>query len=197
MGGGRGGGELWNYRPILNWKVAEVFKMHRKYGIKPNPLYSQGMGRVGCMPCIHANKNEMLEIGTKFPEEVARVAKWESLVRKVSKTGSATFFAMDKTGGGRGQSTLDATEENYGIVAVIEWAKTGRGGKQFDMFQSQTQTRRCAPASTGFANDAVVRPQSTPCCSSSNPASPTSPRDSSPGEAAPDPQAEDQGGRDG
>lgn len=135
VGGNPGGGELYNYRPILQWTVEDVFAMHRKHGVEPNPLYKMGMGRVGCMPCIHANKGELLEISRRFPEEIERVARWEALVRKVSKTGSATFFAMDKTGGGSGQSALDATEENYGIHAVVEWSKTGRGGRQFDMFK--------------------------------------------------------------
>ena len=135
VGGTPNGGELWNYRPILQWTVEEVFAMHRKHGVDPNPLSSQGMGRVGCMPCIHANKNELLEISRRFPEEVERLAKWEELVRKVSKTGTATFFAMDKTGGGAGQVATDATLETKGIHAVVEWAKTSRGGKQFDFFR--------------------------------------------------------------
>jgi 3'-phosphoadenosine 5'-phosphosulfate sulfotransferase (PAPS reductase)/FAD synthetase len=144
VGAGPEGGELWNYRPILQWTVEDVFTMHRKHGIDPNPLYSQGMGRVGCMPCIHANKNELLEISRRFPEEVERLAKWEALVRLVSKTGTATFFAMDKTGGGSGQSAMDATIEKKGIRAVVEWAKTGRGGRTLDMFRSQNDGPLCS-----------------------------------------------------
>jgi 3'-phosphoadenosine 5'-phosphosulfate sulfotransferase (PAPS reductase)/FAD synthetase len=129
------GAEMWNYRPILQWTVDDVFAMHRKHGIEPNPLYKLGMGRVGCMPCIHANKAEILEISRRFPEEFERVAKWESIIRKVSKTSSATFFAMDKTGHVDGATSLDMTAEKCGIEAVVEWAKTARGGKQYDMFR--------------------------------------------------------------
>jgi hypothetical protein len=75
VGGGPDGGALWNFRPILTWTVADVFAMHRKHDVKPNPLYSQGMRRVGCIPCIHAKKDELLEIGRRFPEEVARGAE--------------------------------------------------------------------------------------------------------------------------
>ena len=50
------------YRPILNWDVYDVFKQHDKHGIKPNPLYKQGMGRVGCMPCINSKKEELYEL---------------------------------------------------------------------------------------------------------------------------------------
>ncbi len=34
-----------NYRPILRWSAADVFDMHRKNNVDPNPLYKQGMGR--------------------------------------------------------------------------------------------------------------------------------------------------------
>jgi len=68
--------------------------MHDKHGIKPNPLYKQGMGRVGCMPCIHAKKDEILEISKRFPEEIKRVAEWERLVTQVNVLGAgATFFS--------------------------------------------------------------------------------------------------------
>src|SRR5699024_2393008 len=38
------------YRPLLKWTAQDVFEMHDKYGIEPNPLYKEGMSRVGCMP---------------------------------------------------------------------------------------------------------------------------------------------------
>lgn len=129
------GAEFWNYRPILKWTVEQVFAMHAKHGVDPNPLYKLGMGRVGCMPCIHAKKDELLEISRRFPEEVERVARWESMVQRASKTGTATFFAMDKTGHQDGRTALDAIPENFGVAQVIKWAQTGKGGKTFDMFR--------------------------------------------------------------
>lgn len=112
------GGELWNYRPILSWDVAQVFAMHRKHGVKPNPLYEQGMGRVGCMPCINCRKDELLEISQRFPEQVERIREWEAVVSKASKRGSATFFTSDERG--------------HGIGELVEWSQTARGGQQFD-----------------------------------------------------------------
>ncbi|OAB48486.1 phosphoadenosine phosphosulfate reductase family protein [Paenibacillus antarcticus] len=81
------------YRPLLNWKVEEVFAMHDKHGIEPNPLYKEGMGRVGCMPCINTGKAELFEIARRYPEEVARIARWEEIVKQVSKRNGASFFA--------------------------------------------------------------------------------------------------------
>ncbi|SAL26230.1 phosphoadenosine phosphosulfate reductase domain-containing protein [Caballeronia telluris] len=126
------GAELWNYRPILDWTVDDVFAMHRKHGIKPNPLYQQGMGRVGCMPCIHARKDELLEIALRFPEEIERVSEWERIVGDAGKRDvvGQTFFTA------RGESN----ETAYSVGSIwqrIEWSKTSRGGRQYDIFRTE------------------------------------------------------------
>ncbi|MCW8843097.1 MAG: phosphoadenosine phosphosulfate reductase family protein, partial [Rhodobacteraceae bacterium] len=53
---------LITYRPLIHYTADGVFDLHRQYDIQWNPLYEQGMGRVGCMPCIHARKAEIKEI---------------------------------------------------------------------------------------------------------------------------------------
>jgi 3'-phosphoadenosine 5'-phosphosulfate sulfotransferase (PAPS reductase)/FAD synthetase len=144
VGGGPNGGELWNYRPILNWTVEDVFAMHRKHGIKPNPLYSQGMGRVGCMPCIHARKDELREIGNRFPAEIDRVAEWERLVGEASKRDRATFFSVAQQAGPHQTSNgADVTLEKHGIWQAIQWSKTGRGGRQYDLLRVQDDGPLC------------------------------------------------------
>lgn len=135
------GAELWHYRPILTWKVDDVFAMHDKHGVKPNPLYKLGMGRVGCMPCIHARKDELLEISKRFPEEIDRVAKWESIIRQVSKTGTATFFSASELGA---NSAAEVEDDKHGIWARVEWAKTSRGGKQFDFLRTDPSAPLCS-----------------------------------------------------
>lgn len=107
------------YRPILSWDVYDVFKYHDKHGIKPNPLYLEGMNRVGCMPCINSRKSELFEIGRRYPEEIARLKEWETIVSKASKQGSATFFTSDNRG--------------HGIEEIVEWSKTTRGGSAYDL----------------------------------------------------------------
>ncbi|GEO26255.1 hypothetical protein AAC03nite_20400 [Alicyclobacillus acidoterrestris] len=120
------------YRPILEWTVDQVFEMHRRHGIMPNPLYEQGMGRVGCMPCINAKKNELYEIARRFPEEIKRVAEWERLVSMASKRGGSTFFPTTKNNNG------DSIHE------VIEWSKTAYGGKQYDLFKITEDVPVCS-----------------------------------------------------
>lgn len=121
------GAELWNYRPILDWKAEDCFAMHRKHGIKHNPLYEQGMGRVGCMPCINCRKDELLEISKRFPEAIERIAQWEQAVKAASKREGATFFAAPSD-----DSEWSATQT---IDVFVEWSKTKRGGRLFDMFR--------------------------------------------------------------
>lgn len=119
------------YRPILDWTVEDVFAMHKKHGILPNPLYEQGMGRVGCMPCINARKDEIFEIARRYPEEVERVARWEHLVGLANKRHSSSFFAW-------------ADNKGHGIHEVVEWSKTAYGGKTYDLFKSGEEVPMCS-----------------------------------------------------
>lgn len=123
------GAEMWNYRPILEWTADECFAMHRKHGVKHNPLYEMGMGRVGCMPCINCRKDELLEISKRFPGEIYRIRQWEASVKLASKRGAATFFAAPSD-----DSAWAATQT---IDVVVEWAKTSRGGKQYDFLRME------------------------------------------------------------
>jgi 3'-phosphoadenosine 5'-phosphosulfate sulfotransferase (PAPS reductase)/FAD synthetase len=141
------GGGLFNYRPILKWDVKAVFEAHRFAGIKPNPLYLQGAGRVGCMPCVNCAKDELREIGARWPLEVARVREWERLVSLASKRGSSTFFTAtnDPT-----VSKLDNINfQTHGIDRMIDWANTSRGGREFDMLkmiERSDSPTKCASA---------------------------------------------------
>ena len=109
--------------------------MHRIHGIKHNPLYEMGMGRVGCMPCINCRKDELLEISKRFPEAIERIMEWEAAVKLASKRQGATFFAAPSD-----DSEWSATQT---IETVVEWAKTSRGGKQYDFIRMQDDGPPC------------------------------------------------------
>ncbi|WP_067986200.1 phosphoadenosine phosphosulfate reductase domain-containing protein [Neptuniibacter pectenicola] len=133
-----------NYRPILDWSADEVFAFHDRHGIKPNPLYKQGMSRVGCMPCINVRKDELRQIVTRFPEEIKRIAKWEALVAAASKRGSATFkCAVDYPGVSKDDAISHTT---HGIGMAAEWAMTVRGGRQLDLIASTADYKSCSSA---------------------------------------------------
>lgn len=129
------GGELWNYRPILDWTAEDCFAMHKKHGINHNPLYEQGMGRVGCMPCINCRKDELLEISKRFPEAIDRIRQWEDAVKMASKRKGATFFAAPSDDPEwSAQQTIDV---------FVEWSKTSRGGTQYDLLRVQNDGPLC------------------------------------------------------
>jgi len=135
------GSELWNYRPILDWKADDCFAIHRKHGIKHNPLYEQGMGRVGCMPCINCRKDELLEISKRFPDVIERIREWEAAVGQASKRGYSTFFNIESLGPGHEPVEYFEAEN---ILKIVEWSQTKRGGKMFDMFRMQNDGPVCS-----------------------------------------------------
>ena len=116
-------------RPILRWGIERVFEQHRRHGVTPNPLYSQGMSRVGCFPCINAGKSEIREIALRYFEAIERVREYERLVSEASRNPiGATFFHPRSVAGGRG------------VDAAVEWAKTTRGGRQYDLLAEDEPT---------------------------------------------------------
>lgn len=137
------GGGLSIYRPIVAWTAQQTVDYVRRKGLVLNPLYSQGMARVGCMPCINARKDEVLEIARRFPEHIERIAEWERLVQEASKRDGATFFA----GANRGDDLpVEECVEKANIRAMVEWAKTSRGGVQYDMLRVMDTSPACASA---------------------------------------------------
>lgn len=127
---------LYAFRPLVEWSANDVFDYCASKGLQPNPLYLQGMGRVGCMPCINVNKAALREISNRFPEHIERISKWEKLVSMACKRGMSTFFAADK----------DPKQKIANVAQVIEWSRTSRGGKQYDLLADLDEPTACASA---------------------------------------------------
>ena len=125
------------YRPLLRWTWHEVFAIHRRHGVRWNPLYEMGASRVGCMPCIHCRKSELREIALRWPEQLARVAEWEARVSAASRFVSCAFFSSDKIPGDHhGRRDVNIP----GIHEVAAWAKTGHGRTGMDdLFMEETE----------------------------------------------------------
>ncbi|MDR3300773.1 MAG: phosphoadenosine phosphosulfate reductase family protein [Candidatus Accumulibacter sp.] len=134
------GPNLYAFRPLVDWTVEQVFEQHRRAGIAPNPIYLQGMPRVGCMPCINCGKAQITEIAARFPEYIVQKAEWEALVGKASKQRFSTYFNK----GLHGDKTLKHIHEANRIEAVIEWARPSRGGHQFDLLTDPIELDACA-----------------------------------------------------
>lgn len=124
------------FRPLIAWKTEDVFAYHRQHGIAWNPLYDHGMTRVGCMPCIMCKKAELREIAKRFPDHIDKIEAWEALVSDVSKRGNSTFFNVSDDPARLGEyrnGSLDWSLDRVGVRSRVEWSRTGRGGRQYDM----------------------------------------------------------------
>jgi len=89
--------ERTSWMPLVDWTAEDVFNLHKKWGVEPNPLYKEGMKRVGCFPCVNCVKPELANIATRYPEAFDRVQEMEDKVNKVSNRGIATMYPNDKT----------------------------------------------------------------------------------------------------
>ncbi|GAB1361803.1 hypothetical protein MASR1M32_10390 [Rhodobacter sp.] len=136
------------YRPLIHWSAENCFAYAAAHRLAPNPLYLQGMGRVGCFPCINAGKEEIRAIAIRFPEALDRIEEWEAICANTSKQGVGTFFAADKTPEGaaiaaRIKLIPDRAARNAASAAaswptarqVAAWARTDRGGRQFNLLE--------------------------------------------------------------
>jgi 3'-phosphoadenosine 5'-phosphosulfate sulfotransferase (PAPS reductase)/FAD synthetase len=137
------GPHLYAFRPLVEWSATQVFEYCASNGLQPNPLYKQGMSRVGCMPCINAGKEELRQIAARFPDSLEEKSRWEMLVGQASKRGFSTFFNKELHGGYNSDRRIMAANR---IEAVIHWAHTSRGGRQLDMLAIITEPAACSSA---------------------------------------------------
>jgi 3'-phosphoadenosine 5'-phosphosulfate sulfotransferase (PAPS reductase)/FAD synthetase len=79
--------EAWIERPLFDWTAEQVFAIHKKHGVPPNPLYKLGHKRVGCFPCVMSSLGELRRISQTTPEVWDRIAEVEA----VAQPGSSWF----------------------------------------------------------------------------------------------------------
>ena len=136
------GGGIGQYRPILRWTALDAMEAAHVKGIKPNPLYSQGMTRVGCMPCIYSRKSEVTEIARRWPWVIDKIRSWEKTVGDAAVKRYATFFLPQARG-----RKMTAAEFYHAanIDAKVRWAMTAYGGKQYDLIKA-ADVEQCTSA---------------------------------------------------
>ena len=134
---------LYSFRPLVEWTAKDVFSYCQSQGVQPNSLYLQGMGRVGCMPCINAGKDEIREISVRFPEHLEEKVRWEWLVGQASKRGFSTFFNKELHDGAKADRRIHNANR---VESVIVWANTGRGGRQQTFFSEFIEPSACSSA---------------------------------------------------
>jgi len=138
------------WRPILRWTLDDVIAIHRRHNVRPNPLYLEAeASRVGCWPCIHAKKSEIRRIAEHDPAriEVIRILERAatSIARRRIEARGEVFenppaFFQSRTG------TLEDGRHDgrcIPIDEVVDWSKTSRGGRQFEMFAPTESESGC------------------------------------------------------
>lgn len=131
---------LMHFQPLIHWTGQNAIDFTRARGGPINPLYSHGMGRVGCFPCVNVNKKELAAISRRFPEAIERVDEWAEIVAAASKRGKATFFPGPMTPQGAALAREERRVKELGLPTpnftypnakeCAEWSKTDRGGRQ-------------------------------------------------------------------
>ena len=93
--------QAWNYKrfivkslfPIVDWDTKKVFDYLKENNIEPNQLYKKGYSRVGCYPCIFANKEE-LKLLAGDEKYLNRLRELEFEISKLVNK-KVKFFAKD------------------------------------------------------------------------------------------------------
>jgi 3'-phosphoadenosine 5'-phosphosulfate sulfotransferase (PAPS reductase)/FAD synthetase len=78
--------------PLAYWTEDRVFDYIKDNGLEVNPLYKRGSKRVGCYPCVNANKYELQMLEPEYIERLRNLEKEVS--EKIGK--EAKFFTPDR-----------------------------------------------------------------------------------------------------
>lgn len=123
--------EVW--RPLLRWSTQDVIDIHARHGLAPNPLYLRGAERVGCFPCIFARKREIKLVAEMWPERIEEIRSLETEITKAARGRGVAEEHLPRTWF-HGRTLREA--KPMPIDTVVEWARTSRGGKQFELFDT-------------------------------------------------------------
>lgn len=130
------------YRPLLHWKISDVWSMLAKYGVPRNPLYDYGARRVGCFPCVMSSKREFRTIAEHFPERIDLIRQAELEFARETK-GFTSFVSYDKVPPTFRSKSVAYDGKSYQVPTiddVVLWSHTHRGGKQYEMDLDEPST---------------------------------------------------------
>lgn len=117
------------YRPIKDWLKLACFAIADRHGIQHNPLYREGLSRVGCIPCVNCDKEEIATLSVRFPHHIDRIRDWEAFMVDLSRRRAATFFPAPMVPGD------ESDWMRASIDKAVAWSRTDRGGVQYGLLQ--------------------------------------------------------------
>ena len=136
--------DCWTWRPLYLWQDADVIDIHKRFGLVPNGLYLNGHNRVGCYPCIYFGKRDLKHISQKRINVIERFERYLGdflIAQSKNKKVLAHLENAKSTHGYIYRSFFKSKNlKHEPITKVIEWAKTSRGGKQLELFDTNVPT---------------------------------------------------------
>jgi len=123
----RGHAPVVQWRPIIDWSLADVIAIHRRHGAPLNAEYNSAT-RVGCMPCIHARKSDLRHLAERYPERVETIRLLEEAVFHLAAERYAakgeTFESLGYTPPAFFQAPVGRVGANWPIDDMIDWAQS-------------------------------------------------------------------------
>lgn len=138
------------WRPLIRWSEQDVVDIHTRNGVRPNENYLAGAKRVGCWPCIYCAKKELhhmaedqsrIDLLADLEKVVTAQAKKRHEARGEPFDQTYTWFQDPTTRADAARGIEAGTP--WPIRKVIDWAKTKRGGRQFELFLPPMRDRGC------------------------------------------------------
>ena len=135
--------EMW--RPLIRWTTDDVIAIHQRHNVTPNPMYlgNNPAERVGCYPCVYARKSEIKRIASNDPDRIAILRDLEEDVHRIRIERAEAKGEQLRTPTGWFSSPVGRTGESWPIDRVVEWARTKRGGRQFELFDALPGEQGC------------------------------------------------------
>lgn len=114
----------WMWRPIFQWTVQDVLAIHKRHNMPIHPLYRMGFDRIGCWPCVLADKNSIRLLAQLDPQRINEIRELERAVL-------AERIARNTETPGRYKHVEDATffqspnnRDRMWIDDVVAWANS-------------------------------------------------------------------------
>lgn len=108
------------WRPIFKWSSQQTVDYILENGLDLNPLYKEGMKRVGCFPCIMSGHKEIFQLQKRFPETIDKIVKHENEI-------GSSFFGPGDIPRKYYKGIAPTTRE---VVEYVKWRH--EEGKLFD-----------------------------------------------------------------
>lgn len=129
------------WRPLIRWTEQDVIDIHNRNGVRPCALYLRGAGRVGCWPCVMASKDE-LKMLSDDDERVSIMRDLEAYIGELV----AVRRPDARQNPGWYQARVPEADGSYPcwpIDRVLDWSRTMRGGRQYELFASTSREAGC------------------------------------------------------